>query len=685
MNEYKDKQETSENLNQSAGKTFKGRRSWVILLFVVIAAVVLVLSLASKRIKSSISSDNRPSTFTARTDDLIITVTEGGSIKARKTIEVKCEVDERQMTILDVVPEGTTITEEDFENGKVLVTLESSTIKDQLTQREMDFASAEASYTQAKEANDIQVNQNASSIAQAELRVKFALIDLKKYLGEPVAEKLLKDINPAPNPNIDLPSMLEEAQLGGDALKNMKNYNNNITLAEGRSKQSSNQLDWTRKLREKEYVSQTELEQHELNAQSNELQQQQAKIELELYKLYTFPKDVAQKLSDYEEANRSLERTYAECRARLAQKVADCKKSESNFRSRKERLEKSRKDLELCVIKAPAPGLVIYGLGSDDHRRYRGMGIIGPGETVYRNQTLITLPDLTKLMVDISVHESSVDKVKPGQRAKIVLDAFPDTTLTGEVLKVAPLPDQSKGWFNPDLKVYKTEVAIDGAHDFVKPGMSAKAEILVNHIKDALIVPNHVVSNRLGKKVCYVSTSSGSEQREVQTGQYNDAFVQILSGLQAGEKVLLNPPTLTETEAGAANGFEEEIKIQASTEAEEETTQQSPARQEHRQGRQFDPEQMELTDERIDGIMGMLSQADAKKAEELKKLRESDPEKFKTELRKVIAEQMQKMRQGRGGDSRQGGGEGSDNTRRRGGGEGMGRRGGGGERQPAGN
>jgi RND family efflux transporter MFP subunit len=673
----KKEKETSENRH-------RGKRLWVILVLVAIAVAALAFSLALKRIRGAVSSDNRPNTFTARTDDLIVTVTEGGSIRARNTIEVKCEVDERQMTILDVVPEGTTITEEDFENGKVLVTLESSTIKDQLTQREMEFASAEARFAQAQEAYFIQINQNESDIASAQLRVKWALMDLKKYLGETVAEKFLKDTNPTSNPNIDIPSLLEHPQLGGDALKNLKKLDNDIIMADGRTKQASNKLGWTLKLREKGYVSQTEFERDELDAQSNEIQKEQTEIELELFKLYTFPKEVEKKSSDYEEAKRGLERDKAQARSRLAQKEADRKGAEADFRSRKERLEKTRKDLELCVIKAPAPGLVIYGSGSDDdHRRYRGMGIIGPGETVYKNQTLITLPDLTKLMVDISVHESSVDKVKPGQRAKIILDAFPDTTLTGEVLKVAPLPDQSGGWFNPDLKVYKTEVAIDGAHDFVKPGMSAKVEILVNHIKDALIVPNHVVANRLGKKVCYVSTSRGTEQREVQTGQYNDAFVQILSGLQAGEKVLLNPPTLTETEAGAANGFEEEIKngISEDKKEEEEKTEQSPASQEGQQGRRSDPTQMELTDERIDGIMQMISQTDPQKAEELNKLRESDPEKFKTELQKLIKQ----FRQGRGGDSRQEGGEGSDNTRRRGSGEGMGRRGGGGERQPAGN
>ncbi|MHC4690485.1 MAG: hypothetical protein ACYS5F_12745 [Planctomycetota bacterium] len=56
-------------------------------------------------IKSIVPTENA-NTFTARIDDLIVTVTPGGTIKARKTIEVKNEVDERQMTILDVIDEG---------------------------------------------------------------------------------------------------------------------------------------------------------------------------------------------------------------------------------------------------------------------------------------------------------------------------------------------------------------------------------------------------------------------------------------------------------------------------------------------------------------------------------------------------------------------------------------------------
>ena len=130
----------------------------MILILAAIAVTVLVL-LASARITSPSASNKNISTFTVRRDDLPITVTEGGSIRARKTIEVKCEVDARRegVRITSIVPEGTYITQEDVNSGKVLVRLDSAALEEELTQREIDFASTEAGYTQAKEANDIQV------------------------------------------------------------------------------------------------------------------------------------------------------------------------------------------------------------------------------------------------------------------------------------------------------------------------------------------------------------------------------------------------------------------------------------------------------------------------------------------------------------------------------------------------
>ena len=78
--------------------------------------------------------------------------------------------------------------------------------------------------------------------------------------------------------------------------------------------------------------------------------------------------------------------------------------------------------------------------------------------------------------------------------------------------------------------------------------MSAKVEILVDQLRDVKIVPVQVVENRTGKKFCYVATDSGPQEREVVTGAFNNTFVEIVSGLQVDERVLLSPPQGIERE-----------------------------------------------------------------------------------------------------------------------------------------
>ncbi|UCE46777.1 MAG: hypothetical protein JSW47_14330, partial [Phycisphaerales bacterium] len=107
-----------------------------------------------------------------------------------------------------------------------------------------------------------------------------------------------------------------------------------------------------------------------------------------------------------------------------------------------------------------------------------------------------------------------------------------------------------RGWLDPGVKVYTTKVSIEGKHDIIKPGMSAKIEILVGHLYDVIIVPVQVVANRGGRKVCYIENGGTPEEREVQTGAFNEIFVEIVSGLEVGEIVLLNPPRVLEPEPG---------------------------------------------------------------------------------------------------------------------------------------
>jgi len=489
--------------------------------------------------------------FTVTRGDLSITVTESGDIKALNSIDIKSEV-EGQTTIISIVDEGTIITLEDVNNGKILVELDSSDIKEKLTQQEITFLRSEAELTEAKEALDIQQKQNVSDLQAGRMKVRFALIDFKKYLGKAVAEKVIKKATGDPNSNIDMAVLLNDPQLGGSASQKLKELADEIVLAESKFQQASDTLMWTEKLYEKQYVVETKLKEDQLELQSCEIKKEKAEIALELFKLYEFPKETEKLLNDYNEAKLELERIEASARSKLAQAQARLKSREATYSLQKERLEKLQKQLDACVIRVPAPGQVVYAssMGSRWERRNRPIEI---GAEIRERQKIISIPDPTAMKVEIKVHETWVDKVQPDQQAKITVAAFPDKTFTGKVLKKAPLADPEE-WLNPDHKVYRTDVSVDGTHESLKTGMTAKVEVIIDELQDVLSVPIQTVVTHEGTKLCYVMTDGGSEKREVETGAFNNDFVEIKGGLAEGEKVLLNPPRITELEATRPEG-----------------------------------------------------------------------------------------------------------------------------------
>jgi HlyD family secretion protein len=534
-----------------------GRRRWFVAGGLAVALVLLAMTLVSNK-TSSLVSEKAANTFKVCKDNLIITVIENGSIKARNAIHIKSDV-EGQVRITSIVPEGNYITPEDV-NKKVLVELDSSTLTENLSQRQIEFAGAESSFAEANEAYFIQLKQNESDVTAAELKVKFALMDFKKYLGEAVAEKLIIALEKDPNAKRNLESFLDDPNRLGrsQASQKLTDLQDQIEMAGSKLAKAQYKLDGTRQLYEVNYVAEIELQGDELDKRSCEIQNKQASINLDLFKLYDFPKDAEKLLSDYYEARRELDRTHARCRSKLAQTIAQLKSAEAKFELQKERLEKLEKQISACVIKAPGPGLVVYASsGAAYWYRERPIEV---GYMVQQNEEIMSLPDTSEMIVEITVHESSITKIKPGQIAKITIDAFPDRTFTGKVLKIAPLPDQQRSWLNPDLKVYATQVTIDGSYDFLKPGMSAKVETTVEELNDVTIVPIQAVANRGGKKVCYCLNRQGHQEREVQTGSFNEKFVQITDGLRAGEDILTNPPLTVEPTVAKASTSKQQKK-----------------------------------------------------------------------------------------------------------------------------
>ena len=194
---------------------------------------------------------------------------------------------------------------------------------------------------------------------------------------------------------------------------------------------------------------------------------------------------------------------------------------------------------------------------------------------VRQRQAIISLPDLENMVAVTKVHESALDKIRVGQQSIITVDALPDQTFRGEVTKVALLPDAQSWWLNPDLKVYSTEVRIDGDTTMLRPGMSCSVEILVAVVEDVPQVPIQAVFREEGTTFCYVSRPDRIEVRTVRVGRHNDAMVAIREGLVEGDMVfLVRPaeapaPSFPETSPGGPEGFPAQLAAKTREDEEE--------------------------------------------------------------------------------------------------------------------
>jgi HlyD family secretion protein len=526
----------------AGGRPAFSRRMLLVIICIAVVVSIGVLAFFNKKTGDSGSSNSSTGLFAVKRGDLTISVTESGSIKAVDTKDIKSEVEGRA-TIVNIVPEGTMITAEDVNNGKVLVELDSSELKEQLSQREIELTSAEASYADANESYLIQVKQNESDITAAELKMKFALMDLQKYIGENIAKKVVEQFSPDSNSGLDTSFLLKDPNsLGGSASRQLKVLRNDILLAQGQLEKATDVLEGTQKLHDANYASDLDLMSAQLDVDRFRIQKESAEEALKLYQIYDFPKETEKFLSDYQEAQRELDRTKARARSQLAQAKAKLASARSTFDTQNRRLNKLHEQIEACTIRAPAVGQVVYWSSTERWVRTK----IEQGAEIPEGYKIITIPDASKMKVEVKIHETWVDRIEPNQPAEIKVEAFPNKTFTGRVLKKAPLAD-AEDWLNPDLKVYSTDIVIDGTHDALKTGMTGKVTIIIDKLQDVLYVPIQSVVTIEDKKVCYIA-GSPAEKRDVVTGLFNDDFVEIKSGLTEGEKVALNPPKWTEPE-----------------------------------------------------------------------------------------------------------------------------------------
>ena len=351
----------------------------------------------------------------------------------------------------------------------------------------------------------------------------------------------------------------------GEAKQKLRSLDDTLQTAEKDRGQASTTLDGTRRLYEKGFVAKTEITRDEISFDSAVLKVKSSETDRALFLSYEFPRTAEEDLSKFAEAVRLLDKANHAAISKLAQARAKLNSARGQYQVQWRQKKDLEDQLDKCVLVAKKSGLVVYG--GDDQNNYGNQEPIREGATVRERQTIITIPDLRRMSVNVKIHESYINKIKVGQKARITVDAYADKPLTGEVTVVGVLPDSQNRWLNPDLKVYLTTVTIEGTNTWLKPGMSAKVEIFVDHLDDVVYVPVQSVEPANGKQYCFVAGAFGKpERREVKVGEFNDEFIEVKKGLSENERVLLNPPDIPdENKPSESKPAEPEAKPASST------------------------------------------------------------------------------------------------------------------------
>lgn len=474
-----------------------GKTGLMILAGVVVLAVGLLL--ARKFTAPEVVQNEY---YKVRRGDMLISIVEGGALKAVKEAIIRSEF-EGISRIISIVPEGTYV-----KGGQLLVELDSSELKDRVNQQEVMYQNNDFAFIQAKENLAIQKSLVESQIKEAELRVEFAKSDLDKYIE-------------------------------GDAPQQINTATNNIIIRKEQLQRANDKLEWTEQLFKKGYASKSELEADGLSKMQARIAVDQAEEDLRLFRKYDMPKSQRRLESAWEQAKMELERLRQRTANQIAQAEANLRTSQRALELTHEKLLELQQQLENSKIKAPQDGLVVYASsGYGD----RGQMLIEEGAQIRQRQEIIKLPDVSQMIVEIRVHESHVLQVRPGLDAYVTVDSIPDRRFKARVTKVAVLPNSQDRWMNPNLKVYSTDVLIEEQLPDLKPGASARAEIVVTNLADALTVPLQAVTTVKGKQVCYVQNGGDLVAVPVSVGNFNDQFIEIRSGLKEGDLVALTPP-----------------------------------------------------------------------------------------------------------------------------------------------
>jgi HlyD family secretion protein len=254
-----------------------------------------------------------------------------------------------------------------------------------------------------------------------------------------------------------------------------------------------------------------------------------AKAKLEVSKNEIVSRIDAEKNEEtLEEAQATLKQLQETYKLKRQAAAADIRTYEIQRDRAKTTMEYAQSNAQKMTIYSPMDGVVVLNtiwLGGR-------MGEVQEGDQVRPGVPFMKVVDPSEMDVRANVNEADLLQLTVGQKARILLDAYPGLLFPATLVELSPLG--KTGEFSDKVRTFSALFTIYGNNPKLMPDLSAAVDIELQEVKNATVIPIQSVDSDMGQDYVWIKTLTGFEKHSITTGPKNDLQIVVSSGLNPG-------------------------------------------------------------------------------------------------------------------------------------------------------
>lgn len=434
--------------------------------------------------------------------DLTVDINVVGELDAAQSHMLSSELQGTDGKIIYLIDDGTRVSK-----GDILVKLDPLPFQKQVEELQGEVQELKAAVEAAKQMVAFEENQVRQEISTAEYNLNVAGLELRQFEEGDGPLKI---------------SMLqEELQKAKLELQRYEAFYNDL-----------------QQLKNEGFDNKSEITAAEERVAVLREQFKEATSRFESYRKHVYPALLESARAKQQNAILMLEQSRQGGVHKVAKAQATLGQIAGKVAAKEAALGQARLELEKTVIKAPFEGIVIHYETFRDGEKRKPR----EGDSVFMGQPILYLPDISKMIVKTRIREVDLFKLALGQKGDVRVDAYPDSAFSGDLTFIGALATAEAPGSGQE-KFFQVIFTLKDGDKRLRPGMTCRISITAQSAAQAVVIPTQAVFDGPDGSSSYVRTGWGAyELRRITTGIQNEDLVQVLEGLEPGEKVSMIEP-----------------------------------------------------------------------------------------------------------------------------------------------